>query len=195
MNRRAHLSRATAETTVEVTIDLDGSGRAQVDTGIGFLDHLLTSLAVHGLFDLDLKTVGDLHVDDHHTVEDTALALGAALADALGDRAGITRFGDARVPMDEALAEAAVDISGRPYAAIDLALTGPSLGALSTQNLPHALEAFTRTAGLTLHLSSRGANDHHVAEAAFKALARALRAAVAVDPRRGDAVPSSKGTL
>lgn len=195
MTRTAHLSRATKETDVDLTLALDGSGTASVDTGVGFFDHLLTSFATHGLFDLEVKTVGDLHIDDHHTTEDTALVLGSALADALGDRTGISRFGDARIPMDEALAEAVVDVSGRPYAVIDLEFATPSLGNLSTQNIPHALEAFARTAGITLHLRARGANDHHVAEAAVKALARALRAAVEIDRRRGGAVPSSKGAL
>lgn len=195
MNRAATVNRSTRETTVSVDLALDGSGAAGVETGVGFFDHLLTALATHGLFDLQVKTTGDLVIDDHHTVEDTALALGAAFAEALGDRAGIRRFGDARAPMDEALAEAVVDFSGRPYAAIDLELTTPYVGNLTTQNLPHALEAFARTAGLTLHLRSRGSNDHHVAEAAFKALARALREAVEIDPRRGGQVPSSKGSL
>jgi imidazoleglycerol-phosphate dehydratase len=195
MTRNAKVNRSTAETTVDITLELDGTGRSSIETGVGFFDHLLTSFATHGLFDLEIRTVGDLHVDDHHTVEDTALVLGSALAEALGDRTGITRFGDAKVPMDEALAEAVVDVSGRPYAVIDLELATPALGNLSTQNVPHALEAFARTAGLTLHLRSRGRNDHHVAEAAIKALARALRGAVEVDPRRGGAVPSSKGSL
>jgi len=194
MNRTASVSRSTLETSVELTLDLDGEGSAKVETGVGFFDHLLTSLATHALFDLEVRTVGDLHVDDHHTIEDTALVLGSALAEALGDRAGITRFGDARVPMDEALAEATVDLSGRPLAVIDLALSTPRIGTMTTQNLPHALEAFARTAGLTMHLSSRGSNDHHVAEAAIKALARALRKAVTPDPRRLG-VPSSKGVL
>lgn len=195
MNRAATVNRSTRETTVSVDLLLDGSGTAGVETGVGFFDHLLTALATHGLFDLQVETTGDLVIDDHHTVEDTALALGAAFAEALGDRAGIRRFGDARAPMDEALAEAVVDFSGRPYAVIDLELTTPYVGNLTTQNIPHALEAFARTAGLTLHLRSRGSNDHHVAEAAFKALARALREALEVDPRRGGQVPSSKGTL
>lgn len=195
MTRTAQLNRTTAETTVDISLDLDGSGQSSIETGVGFFDHLLTSFATHGLFDLEVKTVGDLHIDDHHTVEDTALVLGSAVAQALDDRTGIVRFGDARTPMDEALAEAVVDVSGRPYAVIDLQLAMPSLGNLSTQNIPHALEAFTRTAGLTLHLTSRGANDHHVAEAAIKALARALRAAVEIDPRRAGAIPSSKGSL
>ncbi|HSJ34663.1 MAG TPA: imidazoleglycerol-phosphate dehydratase HisB [Acidimicrobiia bacterium] len=195
MTRTASVNRSTRETTVSVELDLDGAGIASVETGVGFFDHLLTALATHGLFDLEVKTSGDLIIDDHHTVEDTALALGSAVADALGDRAGIRRFGDAQAPMDEAIAEAVIDFSGRPYAVIELELSTPYLGNLTTQNIPHALEAFARTAGLTLHLRSKGQNDHHVAEAAFKALARALREAVEVDPRRGGQVPSSKGTL
>lgn len=193
--RRSTLNRTTRETTVDLTLDLDGFGTATVDTGVGFFDHLLTSLATHALFDLDVKTVGDLHIDDHHTVEDTAIVLGRALAEALDDHAGIARFGDARVPMDEALAEATVDVSGRAYAVIDLELTSPSVGNFSTQNLAHALESFARAAELTLHLRASGRNDHHIAEAAVKALARALRAAVAPDPRRQGGVPSSKGVL
>ncbi len=191
-NRTAHITRNTRETSVEVSLDLDGSGQAEVATGVGFFDHLLTSLAHHALFDLKVTTVGDLIIDDHHTVEDTALVLGAALAEALGDRAGINRFGDARVPMDEALGTAAVDVGGRPYAVIDLPLQNPSVGNLTTQNLPHALEAMARTAGITLHLSSKGINDHHQAEAAIKALARALRQAVGRDPGRVG-VASTKG--
>jgi imidazoleglycerol-phosphate dehydratase len=194
MTRTATVERSTRETTVSVTIDIDGSGAAEVNTGVGFFDHLLTSLAHHSLIDLTINTEGDLHVDDHHTVEDTALVLGEALAGALGDRAGIVRFADTRVPMDEAVAEAVLDVSGRPYAVIDLPFTTDRIGNLTTQNIPHALEALTRTAGLTLHLSARGANDHHIAEAAFKALARAIRTAVAFDPRRSG-VPSTKGTL
>jgi imidazoleglycerol-phosphate dehydratase len=192
--RTARIERATAETRVTVEIDLDGTGAVDVDTGIGFLDHLLTSLGHHAMFDLVVRAEGDLHVDDHHTVEDTALVLGAAIAAALGDRVGITRFGDAVVPMDEAVATAVVDVSGRPYAVIDLPFRQAALGGLSTQNVPHALEALTRTAGITLHLSAKGSNDHHVAEAGFKALARAVRAAVAIDPRR-QGIPSTKGSL
>ncbi len=195
MSRAAATNRSTRETSVDLRLDLDGRGRATVDTGVGFFDHLLSSLATHALFDLEVTTKGDLEVDDHHTLEDTALALGTALADALGDRSGINRFGDARVPMDEALAEAVIDISGRPYAVIDLEMGNPTIGTMTTQNLPHALEAFTRTAGMTLHLHAWGDNDHHVAEAAIKALARALRSAVALDPARSGEVPSTKGTL
>lgn len=194
MTRTAAVERSTRETRVSVALDLDGSGEGEISTGVGFFDHLLTSLSHHSLIDLTVKTEGDLHIDDHHTVEDTALVLGEALAVALGDRSGISRFADARVPMDEAVAEAVLDVSGRPYAVIDLPFATERIGNLTTQNIAHALEAFTRTAGLTLHLSARGANDHHIAEAAFKALARALRSAVAVDPRR-TGVPSTKGTL
>ena len=193
MTRRATAERTTAETDVAVTLDLDGTGEGRIATGIGFLDHLLTSFAHHGMFDLQVATTGDLEVDDHHTAEDTALVLGRAVAEALGDRSGINRFGDAAVPMDEAVATAVVDAGGRPFAVIDLPFATDRLGTLSTQNIPHLLEAFCREAGITLHLSASGSNDHHVAEAAFKALARALRAAVAADPRRGG-VPSTKGT-
>jgi imidazoleglycerol-phosphate dehydratase len=192
VTRTASLRRTTAETDVALTLDLDGSGTASVETGVGFWDHLLTSFAHHGLIDLELRATGDLEVDDHHTVEDTAMVLGRAVAAALGEREGIHRFGHAAVPMDEALATAALDAGGRPYAVIDLALTTDRIGALTTQNLPHALEAFAREAGLTLHLTSRGRNDHHVAEAALKALARALRAAVELDPRRRG-IASTKG--
>lgn len=192
MSRKGACRRNTKETRVSVMIDLDGSGDAAVRTGIGFFDHLLTSFAHHALFDLTVTTEGDVEVDDHHTVEDTALCLGEALGDALGDRTGIHRFGDARVPMDEAIAAATVDVGGRPYCVADLELANPAIGNLTTQNIPHALEAFARSAGITLHLTATGRNDHHVAEAAFKALARALRAAVSPDPRRSG-MPSTKG--
>jgi len=194
MGRTATVERNTSETRIKVTIDLDGSGRSQIDTGVGFFDHMLTAFAYHGMFDLDLSTKGDLEIDDHHSVEDTALALGEALSAALGDRSGISRFGDAVIPMDDAQASAAVDISGRPFAVLDLQLRTDRLGNLTTQNIPHLLEAFTRTAGLTMHITSTGVNDHHVAEAAFKALGRALRAAVSIDPRRSG-IPSTKGAL
>ncbi len=192
MSRKATCRRSTKETRVSVMLDLDGSGDATVRTGIGFFDHLLTSLAHHALFDLAATTEGDVEVDDHHTVEDTALCLGEALGAALGDRTGIHRFGDARVPMDEAIADATVDVGGRPYSVTDLELANPAIGNLTAQNIPHALEAFARSAGITMHVTATGRNDHHVAEAAFKALARALRAAVSPDPRRSG-VPSTKG--
>ena len=192
--RRVTVARRTRETDIAVTLDLDGTGAADIRTGVGFLDHLLASLAHHGLFDLAVRATGDLEVDEHHTVEDVALVLGAAFAESLGERGGIVRFGEASVPMDEALATAVVDVGGRPYATLDLPFRGERVGTLPTQLIEHALEAFTRTSGITLNLRASGRNDHHIAEAAFKAVARALRAAVAQDPRRGGAVPSTKGS-
>ena len=192
MTRSASLVRKTLETEVQITIDLDGSGNVEVATGVGFYDHMLTAFGHHGLFDLTIATTGDLHVDEHHTVEDTALVLGSAIADALGDRSGIRRYGSATIPMDEAVATAVVDIGGRPYAVIDLPFTTERLGQLGTQMIPHALEALARTAGCTLHVSASGANDHHIAEAAFKALAYAMRTAVEIDPRR-QGLASTKG--
>ena len=194
-NRRVTVARHTRETDIAITLDLDGTGAADVRSGVGFLDHLLAAFAHHGLFDLAVRATGDLEVDEHHTVEDVALVLGSAFAEALGDRAGIVRFGEASIPMDEALATAVVDVGGRPYAVVDLPFHGERVGALPTQLVEHALEAFARTSGTTLHVRGTGRNDHHLAEAAFKALARALRAAVAEDPRRAGAVPSTKGSL
>lgn len=188
------VKRATRETTISVTLRIAGTGASQIDTGIGFYDHLLTSFAHHGLFDLVIDAKGDLEVDEHHTVEDVALVLGAAFAQALGDKAGINRFGDAAVPMDEALATAVIDLSGRPYAVIDLPFRGERVGQLPTQLIDHALESFARTAGATLNLRGSGRNDHHLAEAAFKAIARALRVACEPDPRR-TGVASTKGSL
>jgi imidazoleglycerol-phosphate dehydratase len=192
--RVAALRRRTRETDVTVRVAIDGRGEASISTGVGFYDHLLSSLAHHSLIDLRVEATGDLEVDDHHTVEDVALVLGAALAAALGDRAGIRRFGDASVPMDESLATCVVDVGGRPYAVIDLPFRGEKVGALSSQLVEHALEAFARTAGATLHVRGTGRNDHHLAEAAFKALARALREACEPDPRR-TGVASTKGAL
>ncbi len=193
MTRTASLQRKTLETDVRISIDLDGAGNVSVTTGVGFYDHMLTAFGHHGLFDLEITTEGDLHVDEHHTVEDTALVLGSAIAEALGDRAGIRRYGSATIPMDEAAATAVVDIGGRPYAVVDLPFTTERLGALGTQMIPHALEAFARTSGCTLHLSATGDNDHHIAEAAFKALAYAVRSAVEIDPRRSG-LASTKGS-
>jgi imidazoleglycerol-phosphate dehydratase len=188
------VARSTRETSITLTLDLDGTGAAAVDSGVGFYDHLLGSMAHHGLFDLAVSATGDLEVDEHHTVEDVALVLGAAFAEALGDRAGIGRFGQSAVPMDESLASCVVDLSGRPYAVIDLPFRGERAGGLPLQLVEHALEAFARTSGTTLHLSGTGRNDHHLAEAAFKALGRALRVACELDPRRVG-VASTKGTL
>jgi imidazoleglycerol-phosphate dehydratase len=193
MNRTATAERKTKETHVSVEVELDGTGETRISTGVGFFDHLLTSLGHHALMDLSVDTKGDLEVDDHHTVEDTSIVIGEALAEALGDRAGIQRFGDASVPMDEALASASIDVGGRPYAVIDIPLRQPSIGNFSTQNLAHALETLARHAGFTLHVSATGLNDHHMAEAAIKAVARALRSAVAADPRRSG-IPSTKGS-
>lgn len=192
--RRVTVARHTRETQVEITLDLDGTGETDISTGIGFFDHLLGSLGHHGLIDLAVSARGDLEVDEHHTVEDVALVLGAALAEALGDRAGIVRFGEATIPMDEAVATTVVDVGGRPYASIDLPFRGERVGGLPLQLVEHALEAFARTAGATLHVRGTGRNDHHVAEAAFKALGRALRGACEPDPRRRG-VPSTKGSL
>ena len=192
--RRVTLARSTNETEITVTLGLDGSGHASIQTGIGFYDHLLGSFAHHGLFDLAVHADGDLQVDEHHTVEDVALVLGAAFAEGLGDRAGIRRFGEATVPMDESIATAVVDVGGRPYAVIDLPFRGERVGALPLQLIEHALESFARTSGTTLHLRGTGRNDHHLAEAAFKALARTLRLACEPDPRR-EGVASTKGAL
>ncbi len=193
--RRVTLARTTNETEITVTL---GPGRRRVTRrsthGVGFYDHLLGSLAHHGLFDLAIQADGDLQVDEHHTVEDVALVLGAAFAEALGDRAGINRFGQSSVPMDESIATAVIDIGGRPYSVIDLPFRGERAGGLPLQLVEHALESFARTAGATLHLSGSGRNDHHLAEAAFKALGRALRVACEIDPRR-DGVASTKGVL
>ena len=192
--RRVTVTRTTHETDIAITLDVDGTGVASVATGVGFYDHLLTSLAHHGLFDLTVTAKGDLEIDEHHTVEDVALVLGAAFAAALGDRAGIRRFGEASIPMDESLARAVVDVGGRPYAVIDLPFRGERVGQLPTQLVEHALEAFARASGTTLHLAGTGRNDHHLAEAAFKALAYALRQACEPDPRRSG-VASTKGSL
>lgn len=192
--RRASVERRTRETAVRIDLDLDGGGQAAVATGIGFYDHLLASLAHHACFDLVVEASGDLEVDEHHTVEDVALCLGTALARALGDRLGIRRFGEAAVPMDEALAEAVVDVGGRAYAVVELPFRGERVGALPLQLVEHAVEAFARSAGATVHLTGRGRNDHHLAEAAAKALGRALRTACEPDPRRSG-VASTKGVL
>jgi imidazoleglycerol-phosphate dehydratase len=194
VDRIATVERRTNETNVSLTLRIDGTGAPAVSTGVGFFDHLLTSFAHHGLFDIEVTARGDVEIDEHHTVEDVALVLGTAFAEALGDRAGITRFGDASVPMDESLATAVVDIGGRPYAVVDLPFRGDRVGELSTQLVEHAIEAFARTAGATIHVRGSGRNDHHLAEAAFKALARALRAACERDPRR-IGVASTKGSL
>lgn len=192
--RTATVQRRTNETDIRLTLTLDGTGVSTVDTGIGFLDHLLTALARHARWNLELTCQGDLAVDDHHTAEDCALALGRAFDEALGDRAGIARFGSAYAPLDEALARSVVDCSGRPFAVLDLGLTRDRLGTLACENIPHVLQSFAVAARTTLHVDVlRGTNDHHRAEAAFKATALALRAAAVRDG--STAVPSTKGVL
>ncbi len=194
--RTAMVHRQTGETLVDVRLDLDGAGAHMIHTGLGFFDHMLTQLAVHGLFDLDIQGLGDLQVDPHHLVEDTALALGEAFSQALGDRRGITRMGSALVPMDESLAEVVVDFSSRPYAVIQVGWHAPAVGGIPNSLWAHFLESFAQRAGCTLHVTLRGGrDDHHQIEAIFKALGRALEAAVRLDPRRSGQVPSSKGTL
>lgn len=194
MIRTSTATRTTAETDITGELNLDGSGAASVDTGVGMFDHLLTAFAYHGLIDLTITTKGDLHVDDHHTVEDTMLVLGGLVDDALADRTGITRYGDASVPMDEAIARVSVDLGGRPYFVFDASFNADRIGTLSTQMISHALEAFARTARATINIQATGSNDHHVAEAIFKALARAVRSAAAIDSRRVG-LPSTKGAM
>jgi len=194
MTRTASITRKTNETDVRVDLTLEGSGKATIATGVGMYDHLLTSFGVHGLFDLDIATVGDLHIDEHHTVEDTAIALGEAFDAALGDRSGIRRFAHATLPMDEALAHVAIDLGGRSYAVLDIPFIAASIGTLGTQMIPHAIEAFAQSARMTVHVTATGRNDHHIAESVFKALALSMRQACEFDPRRSG-IPSTKGVL
>lgn len=195
-SRRAIIDRETAETTIHVELDVDGTGQTDISTGIGFFDHMLDAFARHGRFDLTVKATGDLEVDAHHTMEDTALALGQAFDEALGDRGGIVRMGDALVPLDEALIQAVIDISGRPFAATSFDFVGDRIGEMPTEMVPHVLSSFATGARLTLHVGQlEGANDHHITEAAMKALGRALDAATRIDERIAGAVPSTKGTL
>jgi imidazoleglycerol-phosphate dehydratase len=196
MARIATLTRQTSETDIALTLDLDGTGRADIATGIGFLDHMLTALARHGLFDLTVRAKGDLHIDFHHTTEDVGIVLGRAVAQALGDKRGIARFGQALVPMDEALAEVAIDISGRPFLVWNVAFERPKIGEMDTELFEEFFRALATNAAITLHVTRRaGHNAHHVAESCFKATARALRMAVAIDRRAADAIPSTKGSL
>jgi imidazoleglycerol-phosphate dehydratase len=194
--RKAAISRRTAETEVTVEIDLDGAGRHENRTGVGFFDHMLDQLARHSLIDMDVAAKGDLQVDDHHTVEDVGLAIGQALAEALGDKRGVRRYGSCLLPMDEALARAALDLSGRPFLVWDVAFPAQRIGGFDSELVREFFNALAMRAGMTLHVAClAGANSHHIAEACFKAVARALREAVEPDPRRGDAVPSTKGSL
>jgi imidazoleglycerol-phosphate dehydratase len=192
--RSAAVRRETAETTVDVTVDLDGSGDAAIETGIGFFDHMLTALATHGLFDLTVKCDGDLAVDDHHTVEDVGIVLGEAFAEALGEKRGIVRFADRRVPLDEAVASVVLDVSGRPFFDFEGSFSQDQVGEMGTVMAKHFVRSFATNAGLTLHADVEGENAHHEVEALFKALARALDDATRIDERRG-AAPSTKGAL
>lgn len=194
--RSSTLTRQTRESQVQVTLNLDGTGAAEVATGIGFLDHMLDSLARHARFDLSLHAEGDLHVDQHHTAEDVGISLGQALDEALGERRGIRRFGHGLVPLDDALAMVAVDLGGRGWASLDLPFKAPLLGTLSTEMIPHLLHSFAMEGRLCLHAQLlAGENDHHRAESTFKALARALDDATRLDPRIGSDIPSTKGAL
>jgi imidazoleglycerol-phosphate dehydratase len=194
--RQASVERKTNETEVQVSVNLDGTGVYEVDTGIGFLDHMLEQLARHGMFDLTVKAKGDLHIDFHHTTEDVGIVIGEAVAKALGDRLGITRYGASYVPMDEALSRVTLDLSNRPYLIWKVRFSKPKLGEMDTELFREWFQAFAQAAGVTLHVENLyGENNHHIVESCFKALARALRQAVEIDPRKADQVPSTKGVL
>ena len=194
--RQATLSRKTAETDITVEVRLDGTGQYDNLTGVGFFDHMLDQLARHSLIDMTVRAKGDTHIDDHHTVEDVGIALGKALGEALGDKRGIRRYGACLLPMDDTLVRAALDLSGRPYLAWEVEFTAPKISTFDTELVREFFTAFAMNGGITLHVDLiRGINSHHIAEAAFKAVARALREAVEADPRKADAIPSTKGTL
>ena len=195
-NRTGTVDRKTKETQISVAVDLDGSGRSQIATGIGFLDHMLDQLSRHSLIDLKVEAKGDLHIDFHHTTEDTGICIGEAVAKALGDRKGIRRWGEATVPMDETLTRVALDASNRPYLIWKVQFSKPKLGEMDTELFKEWFQAFAQNAGLTLHIENLyGENNHHIVESCFKGLARALRQAIEIDPRKSDAIPSTKGTL
>ena len=194
--RSAEIKRKTTETDVEVSLNLDGTGVYDVKTGIGFLDHMLEQLSKHSLIDLKVRVAGDLHIDMHHTTEDSGIAIGQALSKALGERRGIRRYAHAYLPMDEAMSRAAIDVSGRPYLIWQVAFTGPKIGDMDTELFKEWFQAFAQNAGITLHMENLyGDNNHHIVESCYKALARALRGAIEIDPRMADAIPSTKGTL
>ncbi len=194
--RTATITRKTGETDITVTINLDGTGSYDNQTGVGFFDHMLDQLGRHALLDLTVKATGDLHIDDHHTVEDVGIALGQALAEALGDKRGINRYGECSLPMDDAQVHCALDLSGRPYLNFDVAFAAHKIGTFDTELVREFFQALSTHGGITLHITQRsGFNAHHIAEAAFKAVARALRIAMESDPRKSDAIPSTKGTL
>jgi len=194
--RSADIRRKTGETDIEVSVNLDGTGVYSISTGIGFLDHMLEQLSRHSLIDLTVKVVGDLHVDQHHTTEDAGIAIGEAVAKALGDKRGITRYGETHAPMDETLTRVALDISGRPWLVWKVGINMQRLGEWDTELIEHWFQSFAQAAGITLHVENLyGSNNHHIVESCFKALARALRTAVEIDPRKSDAIPSTKGRL
>ena len=194
--RKASVERKTKETEISATVGLDGAGTANIDTGIGFFDHMVDQIARHGLIDIDLRAKGDLHIDDHHTVEDCGIVLGKAVAEALGDKKGVRRYGEAFAPLDEALARVVIDLSGRPFLVWRVEMTAEKIGTFDTELVREFFQAFASAAGATVHVEGcYGVNAHHIAESAFKAFARALRAAVEPDPRRGDAIASTKGAL
>ncbi len=194
--RRATITRKTKETDISVTVDLDGTGKSRIKTGVGFFDHMLDQIARHSLIDLTVNAKGDLHVDQHHTVEDVGIALGQALHQALGEMKGVTRYADVHLPMDEAMTRCAIDISGRPYLVWKVTFTRGKIGEMDSELFREFFQAFAQNAGITLHIENLyGRNNHHIAETCFKALARALRAAVAIDPRQPKAIPSTKGSL
>lgn len=194
--RTATINRSTAETRIDVSVNLDGTGQYRVATGIGFLDHMIEQLSRHSLIDLEVRVEGDLHIDGHHTTEDSALAIGEAVGKALGDKRGIRRYGDALSPMDEVLTRVALDISGRPWLVWKTEFSQKRLGEMDTEMFEHWFHSFAQAAGITLHVETLyGHNNHHIVESAYKGLARALRQAVEIDPRKGDAVPSTKGVL
>ena len=194
--RQSEITRKTAETEITAKVDLDGTGTYDNQTGVGFFDHMLDQLARHALIDMHVRAAGDLHIDDHHTVEDVGIVLGQALAAALGDKRGIRRYGSCLLPMDDTLVRAALDLSGRPYLVWKVDFTGPKIGAFDTELVREFFQAFSTHGGITLHVECiDGINSHHIAEAAFKAVARALREALETDPRKADAIPSTKGAL
>jgi imidazoleglycerol-phosphate dehydratase len=196
MPRTAKLTRKTKETDISLSLDLDGSGQSSIETGVGFFDHMLTHLSKHSLIDLSLRAKGDLHIDDHHTVEDISLVLGSALDQALGDKAGIFRYGWASVPMEDTLANVALDLAGRPAFTFNVAFPSKKIGSFDVELIAESLRSFSNTAKMNLHINvPYGSNAHHIAEAIFKATAKSLRQAIASDPRARNAIPSTKGTL
>jgi len=194
--RTAAVARKTNETDISVSVSVDGTGAGDISTGVGFFDHMLEQLSRHSLIDMDIKAKGDLHIDDHHTVEDTGIAIGQALAKALGDRKGINRYASLDLAMDETLTRAAIDISGRPFLVWDVSFSAPKIGTFDTELVREFFQALAQHGGITLHVSNiYGANNHHIAETCFKAVARVLRVACEVDPRQKDRIPSTKGSL